>query len=182
MWNGNIDPNLSLPSSDFQQFLDLDMQFDFQANFDTHNANHLMQQDNHDVMDTHMHDESGRMGQLDTMMHEQIPTTDVSSHSTVPTTPIVSGHMSTENLVELDAQIQYLQHQRKQAQERQMQEQQRNFFAQTNMIPPTPNSFEMHPNVGNYYTQAGQQPIFDQYHLRLKEQEVSFILQRNWQT
>lgn len=174
MWNdGNIDPSLSLPSEEFQFNLDLDMNmpFDFQ-NFEAH---HVMQQDNHNSIDTHMHDESGRLGQLDTVMQEQIPTSNASTHSTMPNTPLVHGNASTENLLELDSQIQYLLQQRKQAQERQMQDHQHNFYTQNNMIPPTPNSFEMHPNVGNYYPQADQQPIFDQYRLRIKEQEVSLL-------
>lgn len=179
MWNdGNIDPNLSLPTDDFQFGLDLDMgmQFDFQSNFDAQHANHLMQPDN---MDTHMHDGSGRLGQLDTMMQEQIPTNNGSTHSTMPNTPHVHGTYG-DNLLELDSQIQYLQQQRQQAQERQMQEQQRNFYARSNMIPPTPNSFEMHPKVGGYYPQTDQQPMFDQYHMRLKEQEVSLLRQSTW--
>lgn len=162
-----------MSSNDDFQFLDLDMgnmQFDFQSDFDS--TNHMMHSDHYpDAIDAHMHDEgSAQLGKLDTLMHEQIPTTIASTHSTMSSTPTAPS--SVESLVELDAQIQYLQQQRKQAQERAIQEQQRNFYAHSNMIPPTPTSFEMHPN---YYPQTDQQrALFDPYQMRVKEQDVSF--------
>jgi hypothetical protein len=88
----------------------------------------------------------------------------------------MDGDSSNESLSELDAQIQYLQHQRHQQQQRHIQEQQRNYYAQNRIIPPTPNSIEMHGNNSQFYSQSDtqqQQAIYDRFRMQVKEQEVS---------
>lgn len=158
-WN-NQDPTLSVPSQDdFQQFLDMGinnlgdtLQFDFQE----FNQQH---------------------GQ-DTTMQEHMPSmTTSSNHATIPGTPI-NGHSSnSDSLVELDAQIQYLQHQRHQQQQRQIHEQQRNFYTQSRMIPPTPNSVEMHGATSQFYPQSDpqQQAMYERFRMQVKEQDVSAL-------
>jgi hypothetical protein len=165
-WNGQ-DPN------DFQGFLDLennlgDLQFDFQDyNSQQNQAGQMMSES----METRM---DGLAGQ-DTTMHELIPSmTTATSHPAIPTTPIAHSLPSSDSLVELDAQIQYLQHQRQQQHQRQMQEQQRNFYAQSRMIPPTPNSVEMHGGSAQFYPQSDpqQQAMYERFRIQVKEQEV----------
>jgi len=163
-WNSQ-DPTLSMPQDDFQQFLDMgisnigdNIQFDFGSEFN----------------------QQGQGGQgmdgQDTTMQESMPSmTTASNHPTIPGTSI-SGHPSNDSLLELDQQIQYLQHQRHQQQQRQIQEQQRNYYAYNRMIPPTPNSMEMHPSASQqfYPQQDPQQQNFFERGLRIqKEQEVS---------
>jgi len=154
-WN-NQDPTLSVPSQDDFQFLDMGMnslsdslQFDFQ-------------------------DFSHQQGQ-DTTMQEHMPSmTTATSHPTISGPP-VNGHGSnSESLVDLDAQIQYLQHQRHQQQQRQIQEQQ-NYYTQNRMIPPTPNSIEMHGANHQFYPQSDpqQQAMYERFRMQVKEQEVS---------
>jgi hypothetical protein len=179
-WHGQ-DPTLS--SQDDFQFLDLginnlgdSLQFDFQDfNSQQSQAGQMMHQNEGESMDTRM---DGSAGQ-DTTMQEHMPSmTTATSHSTIPSTPITHGHPSSDSLVELDAQIQYLQHQRQQQHQRHMQEQQRNFYAQNQMIPPTPNSVEMHGGNPQFYTQSDpqQQAMYERFRMQVKEQEVSLIL------
>lgn len=92
-------------------------------------------------------------------------------------------HGNTSDAIsDLDAQIQFLQHQKLQQQQRQLEEQQRRFaeqqaafFAQQqSMVPPTPQSLEMQA-ANQYYTQGDQTPhhsqgMFDRYQ-HLKEQQ-----------
>jgi hypothetical protein len=177
-WHG---PDSTLSSQDdFQQFLHMDMnnlgdslQFDFQDfNSQQNQAGQMMNQN--ESMDTRM---DGSAGQ-DTTMQEHMPLmTTATSHPTIPGTPITHGHPSSDSLVELDAQIQYLQHQRQQQHQRQLQEQQRNFYAQSRMIPPTPNSVEMHAGNPQFYARSDpqQQAMYERFRMQVKEQDVSFI-------
>lgn len=159
IWNGQ-DPTLSVsPQDDFNSFLDMGMgslgeslQFDFQ--------------------------DYSQQGQ-DTTMQEQMPTmTSTSSHTTIPGTSISGHNSNNESLVDLDAQIQYLQHQRLQQQQRQLQEQQRSYYSQHRMIPPTPNSVEMHAATSQFYPQTDpqHQAMYERYQMQTKEQEVSLFL------
>lgn len=114
-----------------------------------------------------------RSAQQDTTMQEQIP-----AMTTAPSHPALLGgplpvHSSNDSLSDLDAQIQYLQHQRHQQQQRQIQEQQRNYYTQNRMIPPTPNSIEMHGNNTQFYSQSDpqQQAVFDRYRMQVKDQQ-----------
>jgi len=165
--------------NDFQGFLDLEvnnlgdgLQFDFQDfNSQQNQAGQMLQQNEGESMDTRMDGPNGQ----DTAMQEHMPSmTTATSHHTIPGTPITHGHPSSDSLVELDAQIQYLQHQRQQQQQRHIQEQQRNFYAQSRMIPPTPNSVEMHAGNPQFYPQSDpqQQAMYERFRMQAKEQEV----------
>ncbi|CZS94739.1 related to transcription factor NUC-1 [Rhynchosporium graminicola] len=179
-WDGQ-DQTLSTAQDDFQQFLDLGinglgdgLQFDF-PEFNQQGAQ-IMVQTGGDNMDTAMGNGNQGMGQ-DTTMQEHMPAMTVASnHQSIHGPAIMKGHASNESLSELDAQIQYLQHQRHEQQQRQIQEQQRNFYAQSGMIPPTPNSLEMHGGGAHYYTQpdAQQQAMYDRYQRQMKENEMAF--------
>jgi len=179
VWNGQ-DPTLSGSSQDdFQQFLDMSLgeslQFDFQ-DFNSHQAQtQLIQQEDGETMDTDMENGGALAGQ-DTTMQEHMPSmTTSASHPTLHAAVLAHAHSSNESLSELDAQIQYLQNQRHQQQQRQIQEQQRNFYSQSRMIPPTPNSIEMHGNHTQFYPQSDpqQQAMYERIRMQVKEQEVS---------
>lgn len=179
VWNTQ-DPTLSVPSQDdFQQFLDLNMhnmavglQFDFDFNQQQSQDQQMMHQDGMDSMNTGM--AGNHQVGLDGSMHDHMSSmTTASSHSAILGTPVVHPHTSTESLTHLDAQIQYLQQQKHEQQLRQSQEQQRNFYVQNRMIPPTPNSMEIHGANQHFYSQAEQPPsVFEPY--RLREQEMAF--------
>jgi len=182
-WDGQ-DPTLSVPSQDdFQQFLDMGMnnlsdslQFDFPEFNHQQAQGQLMHQNGAEAMDTGI-ENGGEAGQ-DTTMQEHMPSmTTAASHPAIQGGAISHAHSSNESLVELDAQIQYLQHQRNQQQQRQMQEQQRNFYAHNRMIPPTPNSMELHGANSQFYPHPDpqQQALYDRYRLQVKEQEVSWL-------
>lgn len=180
VWS-NQDPTFSVPSQDdFQQFLDMNLneglQFDF-PDFDHQQsqAPQLIQIEDEPAMDVQM--DTGRLaaGQA-TTMQEHMPTITTSApHPVMHATALTHTLSSNENLAELDAQIQYLQNQRHQQQQRQLQEQQRNFYTQSRMIPPTPNSVEMHGSNSQFYPQSDpqQQAMFERYQMQVKEQEVS---------
>lgn len=179
VWNTQ-DPTLSVPSQDdFQQFLDLNMhnmavglQFDFDFNQQQSQDQQMMHQDGMDSMNTGM--AGNHQVGLDGSMHDHMSSmTTASSHSAILGTPVVHPHTSTESLTHLDAQIQYLQQQKHEQQLRQSQEQQRNFYVQNRIIPPTPNSMEIHGANQHFYSQAEQPPsVFEPY--RLREQEMAF--------
>ncbi|KAF4637694.1 hypothetical protein G7Y89_g366 [Cudoniella acicularis] len=185
----NQDPTLSVPSQDdFNQFLDMGMnnlsdtlQFDFQdfSAQQVQQAAQMMQRNDPDPMDQSGMDNGGAIGH-DTSMQEHMPSmTTASSHPAILGTAIGHSHSSDESLVELDAQIQYLQqqrNQRQQQQQRQMQEQQRNFYAQQRMIPPTPNSMELQGMPSQFYSQSDpqQQALFERFRMQMKDQEMAF--------
>jgi len=178
VWN-NQDP-LSISSHDDFQFLDMGnmgintlgdgLQFDFQEFTNQQSQGGQM-----------MHQDGGSMGVQDTTMQEHMPSlTSTSGHPTISSTAMSIHAPSTDSISDLDAQIQYLQHQRNRQQQRQqqIQEQAQNFYAQNQIIPPTPNSMEMHS--ASYRQQypphsnpQQQQAIYDRYQLQLKDSEVS---------
>jgi hypothetical protein len=187
-WNGQ-DPNLtSTPHDDFQQFLDMGMNglndglsFDFQ-DFGGQNNGQMLHQEGGEPMDTRMDVDVTILGHKDTMMQSQMPPMSTApAHSSIVGTTINRGHSSSDSLVELDAQIQFLQQQRQQHQQRQLQEQQQQqqqqrnqFYAHNHMVPPTPNSIEMHSANNQFYPQSDpqQQAMYERYQMRMKEQEV----------
>jgi hypothetical protein len=163
VWSSQ-DPTLSVPSQDdFQQFLDMGinnlgdgLQFDFQD------------------FNSQQPAPEGQLIQHDTTMQEQMPAmTTASTHSALHGGPLPQAQSTNDTLSDLDAQIQYLQQQRHQQQQRQLQEQQRNYYTHNRMIPPTPNSVEMHGNNAQFYSQgdAQQQAMFDRYRMQVKEQQ-----------
>lgn len=152
---------------DFQQFLDLGMsnlgdslQFDFPewANAEQNGAG----RDGGDAMDMRMDGVNGDFAQKGMLMQASTTTMLPSNHSTIPNTPVEQGHAPAD-LSQLDAQIEYLQQQRSHQQQLQLQTQQRNYYASTQMVPPTPNSIEMHGNMAQYCP-PGEHRGYDQYH------------------
>jgi hypothetical protein len=184
MWTDQGDSNIGgTVHDDFQQFLNLGMdsigeplQFEF-PHFESQSHAPMPHESgiNHDThMDGAVHSNGHEVENMMMQDHHALSGA-VSTHSTVPNTPIdhIQGH--NESLNELDAQIQYLQQQRQQQHQRQLQEQQRNFYAQSNVVPPTPNSIEMHGGTNSFYIpQDGQQQqdMYDRYQVRPKEQDV----------
>jgi hypothetical protein len=177
-WN-NLDPTLSVAShDDFQQFLDMginnlgdSLQFDFP---DFHGqqsqAGQLMQQDERERMESRMDGSHGAMGHDTPMQEHMPPMTSAGSHPTIPSSAS-NGHSSSGSIGEIDAQIQYLQQQR---QQRQMQEQQK-YYTRNGMIPPTPNSVEMHGNNAHFYPHSDpqQQAMYERFRMQVKDQDVS---------
>ena len=186
VWN-NQDPTLSVPSQeDFHQFLDLSMnslgdplQFDF-ADFSSQQSGqsaHLVHQRDPEAMDHSGLENGGGVGRNITMQELMPSMTTTTSHPPIIGTPISHAHSSNDSLVELDAQIQYLQQQRQQRQQQaqQLQEQQRNFYVQNAMIPPTPNSMELHAATTQFYPQSDpqHQAMYERYRMQMKDQEVN---------
>lgn len=174
-----MDPTLSVSShDDFQQFLDMGMNnlgdslhFDFpDFNGQPGQGGQLMQQEDGERMESRMDGAHGAMSH-DTPMQEHIPAMTTGSHTTIPG-PTSNGQSSSGSIVEIDAQIQYLQQQR---QQRQMQEQQK-YYARNGMIPPTPNSVELHGNNGQFYPQSDpqQQAMYERFRMQVKDQEMAF--------
>lgn len=133
-----------------------------------------MHQGHAEGMDSSMDNIPQVMGH-DTTMQEHIPSLTTTSYGSKQGTPMMHAHSSNESIVELDAQIQFLQHQRQQQQQRQIQDQQRNYYAHNRIVPPTPNSLEMHGSQPQFYPQSDpqHQAMFDRYQMQVKEQEVS---------
>lgn len=159
IWNGQ-DPTLSVPPEDDFQFLDLGVG----------NLNDALQFEFQDF-----HRQQGQ----DTTMQEHITTmTTAPSYPTVPEAIMNDHALNNDSLGELDAQIQYLQHQRYQQQQRQFHEQQRNYYVQNRVIPPTPNSIEMQGASSQFYPRSDpqQQAMYEGYRMQMKEQEVSMLL------
>jgi hypothetical protein len=90
--------------------------------------------------------------------------------------PAIAAHMmgqpsQPDPISNIDAQIHYLQQQK--LRQQQQQQQHTAFFSHNHSVPPTPQSMELPPNIGQYYSQAEQmtQPgVFD-YQQRAKEQQ-----------
>ncbi|ORY65809.1 uncharacterized protein BCR38DRAFT_483489 [Pseudomassariella vexata] len=192
-WNGQDDTLPSAAEDDFQQFLDMGgmsnlgdgLQFDF-PDFNAANGGPTL------------HPSAGHRDDLDTPMSgTNAPTIVSGNHLGIQNqmTPISSGtvvpalHTHADAILEIDAQIQFLQHQRLQQQHRQLEEQQRRFeeqqaafFAQQqrNMVPPTPQSLKLQA-ASHYYTPGDQTPqhshstgMFDRFHRLKEQQDMSF--------
>jgi hypothetical protein len=192
VWD-NQDPAMLISSQeDFHQFLDMGMnslgdplQFDF-ADFNSQQQSgqsaHLLHQHGPEAMDHSGLENGGGSGHSITMQELMPSMTTAASHPAIIGTPISHAQSPNESLVELDAQIQYLQQQRQQRQQQQqqarqhLQEQQRSFFVQNNMIPPTPNSIEMHAATSQFYPQSDpqHQAMYERYRMQMKDQEVSY--------
>lgn len=89
---------------------------------------------------------------------------------------MLSPSIPSDNISNIDAQIQYLQQQKFQQQQRQLQEQQATFFVNhSHSVPPTPQSLQMTPGSGQFYShieQMSHRTSFDRgYHQRIAEQQ-----------
>lgn len=168
---------------DFGQFLDLSgmadgMQFDFHG-FEDGSAQAMMARPRNqaDGMMTADSVNQNMMTQNPGMMHSQgnhpMSNTPAGAHSAgpgpmVPTS--VAQAPGSESISSIDAQIQYLQQQKFQQQQRQLQEQ-RNAYFTSHSVPPTPQSLEMPPGSGNFYSQHEMYDRNYHHQQRLKEQQ-----------
>ncbi|KAH8176115.1 helix-loop-helix DNA-binding domain-containing protein [Sarocladium implicatum] len=185
-WSGQDHHMGAGPDDDFQQFLDMSamgnmgdgMQFDFNTFPHGNNQQHMMDQSREHPQDSIMGNSDTRnlVPRTDSMMPEQTPAmaTTMAGHSHV-SADLVPTSAPDNSISDIDAQIQYLQQQKFHQQQRQLHEQRVAFFntPQGHSIPPTPQSFEMPPGSGNYYSAADlpQSGSFDRPYQRSKEQQ-----------
>ncbi|OTA98497.1 hypothetical protein M426DRAFT_17363 [Hypoxylon sp. CI-4A] len=189
-WNGQDQTLSSTGEDDFQQFLEMGgmsslgdgLQFDFQ-DFNNSNNTSVMHQTHGDSMDTPMSNSNipTIIARNDMGSQNQIsPMTSAPSHPGISSQMIPTHNTSTDAISEIDAQIQFLQHQRLQQQRRQLAEQQRQFqeqqaafyAQQRNMVPPTPQSLEIQA-ANQFYAPPDpthSSGMFDGYQ-HLKEQQ-----------
>ncbi|KAH8193780.1 hypothetical protein TruAng_012057 [Truncatella angustata] len=197
-WSGQEHSMHQAGQDDFQQFLDMgDMpnlgdgiQFDFQG-FNPPNGNSIIHNHSaHDGMDTQMsgtETPNAAPGSNIGLPHQMPPMTSGPAIPTIPSQMMPQHHNNTSDAIsDLDAQIQFLQHQKLQQQQRQLEEQQRRFAEQQAawlaqqqaMVPPTPQSLEMQA-ANNYYAQGDQTPhhshgMFDRYRSLKEQQDMAF--------
>ncbi|KAM0246608.1 hypothetical protein ACHAQJ_010148 [Trichoderma viride] len=180
-WNTQDQAMAAASEDDFQQFLDISgmanmgdgMQFDFQGFQD--DGSHSIMAQPRQTADAIMSDTdpSSMIARSDGLLQNHTPAmAPMPSHMMATTA-------SREAISNIDAQIQYLQQQKFQQQQRQLQEQQATFFTNHgHSVPPTPQSLEMTPGSGHFYSQAEQMPsrgAYDRgYHQRMAEQDMTF--------
>ncbi|KAK3945288.1 helix-loop-helix DNA-binding domain-containing protein [Diplogelasinospora grovesii] len=192
-WSVQDHPMHLAAEDDFQQFLDMNgmngmgnmadgLNYDFQ-DFQAPNGAHMMQAPPRDQLDTPMSgtDAPIILSRADHALQHQMPAiTCAAPYQTIPTTMIPPATPAEAIVDSIDAQIQFLQQQKLQHQQRQMEEQQAVFFArqQNRMVPRTPQSLELQPGASQYYGQPElpdhtpqQQQAIDYRYQRLKEQQ-----------
>ncbi|KAI9171439.1 Phosphorus acquisition-controlling protein [Paramyrothecium foliicola] len=186
-WDGQDQPMGPAPEDEFHQFLDMSgmgnmgdgMQFEFQG-FQDGTAQSMMaqQRDPTDSIMTdsdvsHMIPRTSAMMQAQSASISQAP-----NHSSI-STHIMGQPSQADAISNIDAQIQYLQQQKLHQQQRQLEEQRAAFYANHNhSVPPTPQSLEMTPSSGQFYSQpeqVHQQGIYDPgYQRRQQQQDMAF--------
>ncbi len=196
-WSGQ-DTNLpTAGDDDFQQFLEIGgmhnlgdgLHFDFH-DFNADSNASMMHHDHRDTIDTPMQgtDHAPMVSRGDLGMQDAIAAmTSAPSHPTIPTQIMPQQRSANDAISDIDAQIQHLQFQRLQQEQRRLEERQRLFqeqqaayFAQQqrrNMVPPTPQSLEIHAS-NQFYAQPDQgsgSGIFDGYHRLKEQQDVSLL-------
>ncbi|RWA12293.1 hypothetical protein EKO27_g2818 [Xylaria grammica] len=196
-WNGQDQNMSSTGDDDFQQFFDIGMsnmndamQFDFPA-FNTQNGPSMIQSGHRDSVDTPMSD--ANVSSI-VAQNNMGPQTRVSAMTSAPSHPPalsqIVPHQQTPNdaISEIDAQIQFLQHQRLQQQQRQLEEQQRRLqeqqaalYAQQqqqqrNIVPPTPQSLEMQASSQFFASQdqGHSSRMFEGYQQIKEQQDMAF--------
>ncbi|KAG8421218.1 hypothetical protein J3458_003113 [Metarhizium acridum] len=191
-WDGQDQHMASATEDEFNQFLDMSgmgnmgdgMQFDFHG-FQDGPSQAIMDQHQHQ----HQHPQHQHRQQADAIMGDAdpshiIPRSDGLLQNHTPAMVTTAGMQAqllatsapSDALSSIDAQIQYLQQQKFHQQQRQLQEQRATFFAnQSHSVPPTPQSMEMPPGSGQFYSQPeqmSQRTAYDRgYHQRMSEQQ-----------
>lgn len=157
------------PEDDFGQFLDMSgidsgMPFDFNS-FQTNG-----QREQQDAL---MADSTNApmmpQGAPQQMMHNQTPMSSAGAQHHQNPQMMPTSAPGTDSISTLDAQIQYLQQQKFQQQQRQIHE--RNaYFTHNHSVPPTPQSLEMPPGSGHFYT---HEQLYERgfHQQRMKEQQ-----------
>ncbi|KAI9771905.1 MAG: hypothetical protein M1840_001675 [Geoglossum simile] len=163
--SGHHDPMVSASEDDFTSFLDLG---DFQLNFspfDSEGQHATARQDGSHAMEMSYNEaaDSGVVAK-ESHMHQQQQQQQRSLnghqiHSTMATQNM--DHISAEEVLGLNAQINYLQL-------RQQQD-----YHQQSVIPPTPDSLDIHAGAARYYQQIDPQLAFLErlHQQRLKEDQ-----------
>lgn len=190
-WDGQDHHMTGAPDDDFQHFLDIssmgdELQFDFNGFQD--GATQVMLNRQREEAQALINDANNNplMGQAAGMMQGQASHMNAGAGA-APGQMMPTSAPGSDSITNIDAQIQYLQQQKFQQQQRQLQEQRNAFFQShhhTRSIPPTPQSLEMPPGSGQFYTQTDQmtRDVFDRTynHQRMKEhQDVSSPRSRN---
>lgn len=152
-WDGQDHPMGGAHEDDFNQFLDMSgmgdpMPFDLGSFPDAAaDGNGLMGQDHHHTATT---------------TSTAMPSTAAPSQMTPVSAP------NTDSISTIDAQIQYLQQQKFEQQQRQLQEQHNNAYfsggpgqPHHHSVPPTPQSLEMPPGSGHFYTHPTSHDAYD---------------------
>ncbi|KAK4197771.1 helix-loop-helix DNA-binding domain-containing protein [Triangularia verruculosa] len=151
---------------DFQQYLDMTnmnnladgIDYNFQG-FQAPAGPHMLQVTGREQLDTPMTGSDAPMLLSPAMpaMHSQVSTitTTGGAYQSIPTTMMPPPTPSETIVNSIDAQIHFLQQQKMQAQQRQMEEHAAYFARQqqSRMIPPTPQSLDMVPSASPFYSQ-----------------------------
>lgn len=159
-WDGQDQHMSSGVDDDFNQFLEMsgmpnmpdNMQFDFQAFANGNGQQGDAMMGGQDV--------SNMIPRSDSMAQQQQQQTAMTTAQSHP--PMTATHMMTSNgnggqnesISNIDAQIQYLQQQKFHEQQRQIHQQQQAAFFTNPNVPPTPQSLEMAPGSGQFYSPA----------------------------
>lgn len=156
---------------DFNQFLDMSgmanipegMHFDFQGFQDGAGQPMMAQRESGDALMTDS-DGSNMMPRSGGIIQNQgQPISTSASHASIPAHMMAEGGGGNEAISNIDAQIQYLQQQKFHQQQRHLQEQRAAYYTTNSnhsnhghSVPPTPQSLEMTPGSGHFYSQAEQ--------------------------
>lgn len=155
----------------FQQFLNMSgmdniadgLQFDFPEYDNANGGHHMLPDQNRQTLDTPMTgtETSMVLSRADPagLHHHMSPMSSGVSFQSIPTTMMPTSMIPSPSpsgtiVNSIEAQIQFLQQQKLQHQQRELQERQAAFFAQH--IPPTPTSLELAPATHNYYAPHSQ--------------------------
>ncbi|KGQ11720.1 Phosphorus acquisition-controlling protein [Beauveria bassiana D1-5] len=179
-WEGQDQHMASGPDDDFHQFLDMTgmgtipdataMQFDFHPFNDGSSAapQPMMASAPHPQHSQHQQQQQPHQASStgDALMADSDPL----RHDPSQRRPTAEPH---------PRHIHYLQQQKFHQQQRQLHEQQATFYGtHAHSVPPTPQSLEMPPGSGQFYSQAEQMPqrtAYDRgYHQRMAEQDMAF--------
>ncbi|OAA73253.1 phosphorus acquisition-controlling protein [Cordyceps fumosorosea ARSEF 2679] len=123
-------------------------------------------------------DPSAMIPRSDGLLQNHTPAMSAVSHPSIPAHMLATS--APDSISNIDAQIHYLQQQKFQQQQRQLQDQHATFYGPHghHSVPPTPQSLEMPPGSGQFYSQAEQLPqrtAYDRgYHQRVAEQDMAF--------
>lgn len=122
-------------------------------------------------------DPSAMIPRSDGLLQNHTPAMSAVSHPSI--TAHILATSAPDSISNIDAQIHYLQQQKFHQQQRQLHEQHATFYGpHGHSVPPTPQSLEMPPGSGQFYSQAEQMPqrtAYDRsYHQRVAEQDMAF--------
>ena len=151
---------VSAPEDDFANFLDFG-DIDFPAFDEIHQSDTDLHQDGAGAMDTSMEGTAGMLGLTHGQMQHQM------AQQNHPTSMNGFHHGSAESFPELAMQSELFDQQ----QQQQLHMQQR--YHGQNVVPPTPNSMEMHGGHAQYYrTPADHQQLHIYDHYRRQKDQV----------